>query len=189
VGGGGNKLRGTYAPSPGGGTGVKNGLAAPFGPPSTPIATPIGGGVGVPAGIGTTGIAGDGEDAMREDGGGPSGVREGGGGNALLKACRANGAGAPVCPTGIEGGGGSVDAGVAWAGAQCVVDGGGTEVPAVLSGSAEMGGADVLTDGGGGGMGEKGDEGGPGGADRDCAVGGGGTERDCAVGGGGTERP
>jgi hypothetical protein len=87
----------------------------------------------------------------------------------------------------MTGGGGSVEAGVACAGAQCVVEGGGIDVPAVTSGSAEIGGADVVTDGGGGGIG-KGDDGR--GAERGCAeVGGGGTERDCAeVGGGGTER-
>jgi hypothetical protein len=60
-------------------------------------------------------------------------------------------------------------------------------VPGVTSGSAEIGGADVLTELGGGGIG-KGEEGG-GGTERGCAeAGGGGTERDCADGGGGTER-
>jgi hypothetical protein len=59
-------------------------------------------------------------------------------------------------------------------------------VPAVTSGSAEIGGAEVLTDGGGGGIGN-GDDGS--GADRGCAEGGGGTERGCPEdGGGGTER-
>jgi hypothetical protein len=56
----------------------------------------------------------------------------------------------------------------------------------VTSGSAEIGGADVLTDGGGGGMALHGDEGS--GADRGTAEGGGGTERGPAEGGGGTER-
>jgi hypothetical protein len=70
------------------------------------------------------------------------------------------------------GGGGSVEAGVACAGAQCELDGGGTDVPGVTRGSAEIGGADVLTDGGGGGTGEKGDDGAP----RE-EKGGGGTER------------
>jgi hypothetical protein len=85
----------------------------------------------------------------------------------------------------IAGGGGSVEAGVTCAGAQCVVDGGGTEVPGVTSGSAEIGGADVVTDGGGGGTGENGDDGC--GAERGCPDGGGGgAERD--GGGGGAER-
>jgi hypothetical protein len=82
---------------------------------------------------------------------------------------------------GTTGGGGSVEAGVACAGAQWVVEGGGTDLPGVTSGSAEIGGAEVLTDDGGGGMG-KGEDGG-GSAARDC--GGGGTERE--LGGGGTE--
>jgi len=64
-----------------------------------------------------------------------------------------------------------------------VVDGGGTDLPCVTSGSDAIGGADVLTDGGGGGTG-KGDDGGG----TALAEGGGGTERDCAEGGGGTER-
>ena len=37
--------------------------------------------------------------------------------------------------------------------------GGGMDDPPVTKGSAAMGGADVLTDGGGGGIGEKGDDG------------------------------
>jgi hypothetical protein len=131
----------------------------------------MGDGVGVPAGIGTTGMPGDGEDDPRKEGGGPSGARDGGRGNAPAEADRANGAGAPD-PWPLAGGGGSVEAGVACAGAQCEVEGGGTDVPGVTRGSAEIGGADVLTDGGGGGTGEKGDDGAP----RD-ETGGGGTER------------
>jgi hypothetical protein len=149
---------------------------------------PTGGGVGVPAGIGTTGIPGEGDESPREEGGGPSGAREGGAGSAPGAAEREN-CGGPdavaACPVGMTGGGGSVEAGVACAGAQCDVEGGGTLVPAVTSGSAEIGGADVVTEGGGGGI-ENGDDGG--GADRECADdGGGGTERECA-GGGGTDR-
>jgi hypothetical protein len=179
VGGGGKKLRGACA-SPGGGIGVKNGLApAPFGVAALGTAA-TGGGVGVP-GSGTTGMDCIGDDPRDDGGGGPSGVRAGGGGKTPEAS---GGRGAPgPCPTGITGGGGSVEAGVACAGAQCDVDGGGTEVPGVTSGSAEIGGAEVLTDGGGGCSG-KGDDGGGGGAERVCAAGGGGTERE---GGGGTD--
>ncbi len=68
-------------------------------------------------------------------------------------------------------------------------------MPGVTSGSAEIGGAEVVTDGGGGGTG-KGDDGG-GGTECECADGGGGTERDggggkepaLRPGGGGTLRP
>src|SRR5688572_22567992 len=68
VGGGGKRLRGACPASPGGGTGVKNGFApAPFGAPMVPT----GGGVGVPAGIGTMGMACDGEDPRVDGGGGP----------------------------------------------------------------------------------------------------------------------
>jgi hypothetical protein len=78
-----------------------------------------------------------------------------------------------------------VDAGVACAGAQCAVDGGGgTELPGVINGNAEIGGADVLTDGADGGIAENGDEGG-GGTVRE---GGGGTDAARRVGGGGTVR-
>jgi hypothetical protein len=179
VGGGGNRLRAPCPASPAGGTGVKNGFA------TAPLASwetvPMGGGVGVP-GSGTTGMAAEGDEDPRMLGGGPSGAREGGGGKGPEAPARANGAGAPECPCGMLGGGGSVDAGDACAGAQCDVEGGGTEVPFVTSGSAEIGGADVVTDGGGGGIG-KGDDGS--GAERGCADdGGGGMERD---GGGGTE--
>ena len=182
VGGGGKKLRG--APSAAGAA-VKNGFAlAPLGPGGDEP-TPTGGGVGVPAGIGTTGMPGDGAKA-REDGGGPSGAREGGRGRAPATPGRGGPEGGTFAAIATLGGGGSVEAGLAWAGAQCVVEGGGTEVPGVTSGSAEIGGADVVTDGGGGGIAPKGDDGS--GADRGCAEGGGGTERGCPDGGGGTER-
>jgi len=135
----------------------------------------MGGGVGVPAGIGTSGIACEGEDPRVDGGGGPSGKRVGGRGNEPAAAGRAGFDGGAAYPPGREGGGGSVDAGVACAGAQCDVDGGGTDVPGVTSGRAEIGGAEVLTDGGGGGIG-KGEDGR--GAERGCPDGGGGTERD-----------
>ena len=77
VGGGGKKLRGVCA-SPGGGI-VKNGFADPL--EALSETAPMGGGVGVP-GIGTTGIAGEGDEDPRDVGGGPSGARDGGAGNA-----------------------------------------------------------------------------------------------------------
>jgi hypothetical protein len=147
----------------------------------------------VPAGIGTTGIPGTGAKA-REGGGGPSGAREGGTGRPPAVLGRDAPEGGTLAAIGTEGGGGSVDAGLACAGTQWVVDGGGTAVPGVTSGKAAIGGADVLTDGGGGGMALHGDEGsgadrGGGGTERGAPEGGGGTARPCAEGGGGTERP
>jgi hypothetical protein len=139
----------------------------------------------VPAGIGTTGIPGTGAKA-REAGGGPSGAREEGRGSPPAMPGRGGPEGGTLVATGTAGGGGSVEAGLVCAGAQWLVEGGGTDVPGVTSGSAEIGGADVLTDGGGGGMAPHGDEGS--GADRGAPEGGGGTERDPAEGGGGTER-
>jgi hypothetical protein len=130
-------------------------------------------------------MPGEGDDDPRAEGGGPSGAREGGGGSAPAIP-GLGGPDAECPPIGMIGGGGSVDAGLACAGAQCDVEGGGTWVPGVTNGNAEIGGAEVLTDEGGGGTDPNGDEGG-GGAERECAcaLGGGGT--DLACGGGGTD--
>jgi len=184
VGGGGKRLRGAW-PASAGGDAVKKGFgAAPFAPGGAEV-TPTGGGVGVPAGIGTTGIPGAGAKA-REPGGGPSGAREEGIGRPPAMPGRGAPEGGTLAAIGTAGGGGSVDAGLVCAGTQWVVEGGGTEAPGVTSGSAEIGGADVLTDGGGGGMAPHGDEGS--GADRGAPEGGGGTDRGVPEGGGGTDR-